>query len=75
MTQSTGAQIHIRVSTKFKRAVKVFCAREGLTEQQWAHNVLEAALVQQAPDLDVRDQLAARVAEHRGTVARSKGRA
>ena len=62
MTQSTDAQIHIRVSSQFKRAVKVFCAREGLTEQQWAHNVLEAALLRQAADLDVGNRPTVRVA-------------
>lgn len=74
MTHSTGAQIHIRVSAKFKRAVKVFCAREGITEQQWAQNVLEAALLQQAPDLDVRDSPTLRVSEHKEMAARAKGR-
>jgi hypothetical protein len=72
MTQSTDAQIHIRVSSQFKRAVKVFCAREGLTEQQWAHNVLEAALLRQAPDLDVGDPLAVRATARKGAKTRTK---
>lgn len=49
----TSAQVHIRVSPEFKRALKVFCAREGLTEQQWTSAVLHRALSSDAPDLSV----------------------
>ncbi len=45
------AQIHVRVSAEFKRALKIYCAREGITEQRWTHEALDAALRQCAPDL------------------------
>jgi len=46
-----NAQIHIRVSPEFKRALKIYCAREGITEQRWAQTTLETALSDSAPDL------------------------
>lgn len=51
MPSHSAAQIHIRVSREFKRAMKIFCAREGVTEQSWGLQVLEKALVEYAPDL------------------------
>lgn len=45
------AQIHVRVSSEFKRAVKIYCAREGITEQRWTQAALETALGACAPDL------------------------
>lgn len=47
----TSAQIHVRVPVSFKRAVKVFCAREGMTEQQWVFDLLRRELARRAPDL------------------------
>jgi hypothetical protein len=29
------SQIHVRVPPEFKRALKIFCVREGTTEQAW----------------------------------------
>ena len=46
-----AAQIHVRVSPEFKRALKVYCAREGITEQRWTQMALETALSKCAPDL------------------------
>lgn len=45
------AQIHVRVTKEFKRAVKMFCVRAGTTEQSWVLELTEAALADQAPDL------------------------
>ncbi len=45
------AQIHVRVTQEFKRAVKMFCVRAGTTEQSWVLELTEAALAEQAPDL------------------------
>lgn len=53
MSAHEEAQVHIRVSREFKRAMKIFCAREGVTEQGWGLQVLERALVEYAPDLAV----------------------
>jgi hypothetical protein len=35
MAESSGktAQIHVRVPPEFKKALKIFCVREGTTEQ------------------------------------------
>jgi hypothetical protein len=46
-----AAQIHVRVSPEFKRALKIYCAREGITEQRWTQRALETALRKCAPDL------------------------
>jgi hypothetical protein len=51
MASDEAAQVHVRVSAQLKRAIKIFCAREGLTEQGWALQVLDEALASQAPDL------------------------
>ena len=45
------SQIHVRVSPEFKRAVKMFCVREGTTEQSWVLELVEAELAKRAPDL------------------------
>jgi hypothetical protein len=74
MTRASDAQIHIRVSLQFKRAIKVFCAREGLTEQQWVHSVLETALVSQAPDLDFGNRSSVGPAARNRSSARQKVR-
>jgi len=44
-------QIHVRVSLDLKKAVKMFCARTGTTEQSWLHAVIEDELQRKAPDL------------------------
>jgi hypothetical protein len=51
MPSDEAAQVHVRVPSKVKRAIKIFCAREGLTEQGWALQVLTDALGASAPDL------------------------
>jgi hypothetical protein len=35
------SQIHVRVPTDFKTALKMFYAREGRTEQAWISNLVE----------------------------------
>jgi hypothetical protein len=44
-------QIHVRVSSELKRVLKIFCAREGVTEQAWLLDLIEGEMVKQAPDL------------------------
>lgn len=44
-------QVHVRVSAEFKRALKVFCAKAGTTEQAWVVDLLEVELARRAPDL------------------------
>jgi hypothetical protein len=56
MSAHSEAQVHIRVSREFKRALKIFCAREGITEQGWGLEVLQRALIARAPDLSTFDQ-------------------
>lgn len=53
MTESSGktSQIHVRVPPEFKRALKIFCVREGTTEQAWLSELIEAELKSKAPDL------------------------
>lgn len=50
-TPEEMSQIHVRVRPEFKRAVKMFCVREGTTEQSWVLELVQAALAKQAPDL------------------------
>ena len=50
-TSNNTAQIHVRVTPQFKRAVKMFCVREGTTEQAWISHLIEGELTRQAPDL------------------------
>lgn len=50
-TVQKKAQIHVRVTQEFKKAVKMFCARAGTTEQRWVLELTETALADQAPDL------------------------
>ena len=45
------SQIHVRVPPEFKRALKMFCAREGTTEQAWISELIETELKSKAPDL------------------------
>jgi hypothetical protein len=44
-------QIHARVSADLKKAIKMFCARAGTTEQSWIHALIQAELHRKAPDL------------------------
>lgn len=48
---SLTRQVHVRVPTNLKRAVKMFCVREGTTEQAWVHELIEERLKREAPDL------------------------
>ncbi len=45
------SQIHVRVSPEFKKALKIFCVREGTTEQAWLSELIETELKSKAPDL------------------------
>jgi hypothetical protein len=45
------AQIHVRVPSEFKKALKIFCIREGTTEQAWLSELIETELKSKAPDL------------------------
>lgn len=53
MTESSSktSQIHVRVPPEFKRALKIFCVREGTTEQAWLSELIETELKSKAPDL------------------------
>ena len=53
MAESSGkiSQIHVRVPTEFKKALKIFCVREGTTEQAWLSELIETELRSKAPDL------------------------
>ena len=45
------SQIHVRVPPEFKKALKIFCVREGTTEQAWISKLIETELKSKAPDL------------------------
>ena len=45
------SQIHVRVTPEFKKALKIFCVREGTTEQAWISELIETELNNKAPDL------------------------
>jgi hypothetical protein len=45
------AHVHIRVPPEFKRALRVHCARLGVSEQGLVFRLLEAELAREAPDL------------------------
>ena len=45
------SQIHVRVTPGFKKALKMFCVREGTTEQAWLSALIETELNNKAPDL------------------------
>jgi predicted DNA-binding protein len=53
MAESSGktSQIHVRVPPELKKAVKMFCIREGTTEQAWLSELIESELKTRAPDL------------------------
>jgi hypothetical protein len=44
-------QIHVRVSSALKKALKIFCAREGVTEQALLLELIETELSKRAPEL------------------------
>ena len=44
-------QVHVRVSADLKKAVKMLCVRESITEQAWVHGLIEDRLRKKAPDL------------------------
>jgi hypothetical protein len=44
-------QVHVRVSSELKKVLKMFCAREGVTEQALVLDLIEAELAKRAPDL------------------------
>jgi hypothetical protein len=67
-----NTQIHIRVTPEFKRALKIYCAREGITGQRWAQVTLETALGECAPDL-LRNR-STRASTNGGNAKRSAGR-
>jgi hypothetical protein len=39
------------VPPEFKKALKIFCVREGTTEQAWLSELIETELKTKAPDL------------------------
>jgi len=45
------SQIHVRVSSELKKVLKMFCGREGTTEQAWLLDLIKAEMTNQAPDL------------------------
>lgn len=44
-------QIHVRVSPDLKKAIKMYCARGGTTEQAWIEGLIDEELRRKAPDL------------------------
>jgi hypothetical protein len=44
-------QVHIRVPSELKKALKMFCAREGTTEQAWLLQVINSELAKRASDI------------------------
>jgi hypothetical protein len=51
MKQAATPQLHIRVSPDLKKAVKMFCVRDGTTAQAWINMLIENELRHKAPDL------------------------
>jgi hypothetical protein len=45
------SQIHVRVPPEFKKVLKIYCVREGTTEQAWLSELIETELKNKAPDL------------------------
>lgn len=50
-SSSKTSQIHVRVPPEFKKALKIFCVREGTTEQAWISELIETELKRKASDL------------------------
>ena len=44
-------QVHVRLPLAMKKAVKIFCVREGTTEQAWVQALIDERLRRKAPDL------------------------
>jgi hypothetical protein len=44
-------QIHVRVSSDLKKAVKMYCVRTNTTEQAWMQSIIASELHRKAPDL------------------------
>ena len=44
-------QIHVRIASDLKKAVKMFCVRNNTTEQSWVRRLIEHELHRKAPDL------------------------
>ena len=57
------SQIHVRVPPEFKKALKIYCVREGTTEQAWISELIETELKEKAPDLWSKKLPSARKAE------------
>jgi hypothetical protein len=51
MKHADTRQIHVRVTPDLKKAVKMFCVRNGTTEQSWVRRLVENELHRKAPDL------------------------
>lgn len=49
--ESQTRQVHVRLSAAMKKAVKIYCVREGTTEQAWVLALIEERLRRHAPDL------------------------
>jgi len=45
------AQIHVRVTRALKKAIKIHCVRQDMTEQAWISKLVEGELARKAPDL------------------------
>jgi hypothetical protein len=50
-TEPLTRQVHIRVPQDLKKALKMFCAREGVTEQSWLLEMIDSELARRAGDL------------------------
>ena len=44
------SQVHVWVPPEFKKVLKIFCVREGTTEQAWISELIETELNNKAPD-------------------------
>ncbi len=51
MSEEQPAQVHVRISPGLKRALKMQCVRQGITEQRWVTELIEDQLSREAPDL------------------------
>jgi hypothetical protein len=60
------AQVHVRVPPKLKRAVKMYCASQDMTEQALILRLLDAELRRRAPSLWPRKTVRASKRRERG---------
>lgn len=51
MQTKSSCQTHVRIELEMKKAIKIYCARSGLTEQAWLYSVISKELKRVAPDL------------------------